>query len=81
MTSIRLQALDVEEDCAITVEEPVLRRSKILDDVLSMVDDDSCEPIQLPNVTHSVVCKIIEYCEYHQVNDLQNTKRKLRINY
>jgi len=49
-----------------TVEKPVAMRSQMLRSMLEDFPDSSSGPIPLPNVSSSVMAKVLEYCNHHK---------------
>ncbi|KAJ7080088.1 Skp1 family, dimerization domain-containing protein [Mycena crocata] len=52
-----------------TVDKNIIERSVLLKNAIEDVGESE-EPIPLPNVTSTVLQKILEYCEHHQTEPL-----------
>jgi S-phase kinase-associated protein 1 len=62
-TLIKLIASDGQQ---FEVPKPVALQSKTIKDILEDIGDESTLPI--PNVTGTILKKVIQYCEYHSIN-------------
>ncbi|RSH81188.1 uncharacterized protein EHS24_008625 [Apiotrichum porosum] len=67
-----------------TVERKVAERSNLIKSMIEDLPGQSDEPIPLPNVSSSVLTKVLEYCDHHKneplpaadSNDADDARRK-----
>ncbi|KAF8511017.1 E3 ubiquitin ligase SCF complex Skp subunit [Hysterangium stoloniferum] len=57
--------LKTSDEVSFTVEKEVVIRSVLIQNMLEDIGE-SDQPIPLPNVTSSVLKKVLEYCEHHR---------------
>ncbi|KAK8850555.1 hypothetical protein IAR55_004473 [Kwoniella newhampshirensis] len=76
--------LQTSDDEQFTVEKVVAERSAMIKSMMEDLGDQEGMPIPLPNVSSSVLTKILEYCDHHKneplpapdVNDADDSRRK-----
>jgi len=65
MTEIKIN-LESSDGKVYTVDKEIATKSQLINNMLEDVDDDNNENIPLPNVTGEILEKVIEYCEHHR---------------
>ncbi|AAW41368.1 E3 ubiquitin ligase complex SCF subunit sconC [Cryptococcus neoformans] len=76
--------LTTSDDEQFTVEKIVAERSAMIKSMMEDLGDQEGQPIPLPNVSSSVLTKILEYCDHHKndplptgdANDADDSRRK-----